>query len=251
MRRLLTSVLFLAPSLVSQEEWYDDGKYRPRFEVQFALAGGQFEHHTEGSNLRDDSDGGLFRFRFEGLTSKNVGGGFRFEAIGSDDDLFVEQGFAASEARSWTGYGHFTYRVEMGRFQMPARIGILYNYYKLSEVVSDVDITYSSVGPYFELAPEIFVFDRRNFAWSFYGEFGGGFAVTWIDIANNPDHFYSSTLMTGFEAGTQFRAGPVQFGFAFCGRWQWMAESETENGFVVLGYDSEFTGFLISGSAVF
>ena len=125
MRRLLASVLFLAPSLAAQEEWYDDGKYRPRFEVQFAFAGGQFEHQTDGSALRDDTDGALFRLKFEGLTKGGTGGGFRIEGIGSDDDLFVEQGFQATEAKSWSGYGHFTYRVEAGRFMMPARIGIL------------------------------------------------------------------------------------------------------------------------------
>jgi hypothetical protein len=47
------------------------------------------------------------------------------------------------------------------------------------------------------------------------------------------------------------RLGPVELGIGVVGRWRSMDESDVENGLVVLGYDSEFRGLLVSGGVVF
>jgi hypothetical protein len=109
----------------------------PDFHVSMGFSGGEWEHKTSGSGLDDDTDALLFRFQFEGNNSRGAGGGFRFEYTGSDDDLFQGTGFARSEARVFSGFLHFTYRVEARRFTMPLRAGLMTNYYTLEEVATD------------------------------------------------------------------------------------------------------------------
>jgi hypothetical protein len=247
MRPHLFALLALAVPLAAQQE----SPFTPKFRVQFAGAGGEFEHRTDGSLLDGDTDAGMFRFHFEGISRRGFGGGLRFEGIASDDDLFTDAGFNASEAQSSSLFLHFTYRASARRFTMPVRFGLWLNGYVLEDRLLGDEVSYGSIGPYLELAPEFRIVDQRRFSWSLYGELGAGIAATGIDVDNDDNDYYSATAAFGAEVGTRFRAGPLELGVAYVSRWQSMDESDPENGSVVLGYDSEFHGLLISCSAVF
>lgn len=228
-----------------------DDERKARFSVDLAFGGGRFEHTTDGSNLDDHTDAAMFRLRLEATSRRGFGGGLRIEGIGSDDDLFVDAGFAANEARWSNIFLHFTYRAEVDRFAMPVRIGLLLDGYVLDEDSTDTQQTFGSIGPYLELAPEFDLVHERKLSWSVYGVVGVGAAVTGIDIDGDPNDYTSSTGFLGLEAGTRLRVGPVTLGVGIVGRWASMNESDEENLSVVLGHDTEFVGILISGGVVF
>ena len=221
-----------------------------RFRIGMGFAVGELDHRTDNSLLDGEVDAMLSRFQFEGTSRKGFGGGVRFEYLATDDDLFTGTGFTETEARMWSSYAHFTYRFAHRRFAMPVRMGLLFNLYELDEQNTDIDITYGSLGPYFEVAPEFDFIGSRNIGWSIYGEFGAGITGTAIDIDNDSNDYTAATAMFGVEVGTRARFGPAEIGFAFVSRWQTMDESDEENGLVVLGYDADFQGFLFTMAVV-
>lgn len=245
--RILPLLLLLAP-LAAQDP---DVRQRPRFDIDFSLGGGRFEHKTDGSDLDDHTDAAIFRLRFEATTRHGIGGGIRIEGIGTDDDLFTDAGFNATEASSGSLFGHFTYRAVADRFAMPVRIGLLLNGYQLADQVTDEEVSYGSIGPYLEVAPEFTLFARRDFRWTLFGEAGVGVAATSIDVEGDYRDYVSDTTFAGLEFGTRFDFGPMDLTISAIGRWQSMAESDVEDGQVVLGYDSEFRGLMISFGATF
>lgn len=244
--RLIACVLASSLCLAAQ-----DPEPKARFDVRLAFGKGEFEHTTDGSGLDDETDGGMFRLAFEGVSKKGIGGGLRLEGIVSDDDLFVDAGFPASEAALSSLYLHFTYRAVAHRFAMPVRIGLMLEGYQLTEDATNDEVTYGSIGPYFEVAPEISLVAQRRFSWTIYAELGIGVAATGIEVENDSNDYVSSTAMFGAELGTRLRLGPVELGIGVVGRWRSMDESDVENGLVVLGYDAEFRGVLISAGVVF
>ncbi len=254
MRAALVAVLLLVPSLVAQEQQpagrQPGGREReePRFRIGMGLAGGRFEFDTERSLLDGDADAGMFRLQFEGVGRRGIGGGIRFESVGTDDDLFTNAGFAPTEAWNGTVFGHFTYRFEQHRFVMPMRAGLMSNIVVLDEQgfgPSD-DVGYWSFGPYFEVAPEVILTRSRRTRWSLYAEFGFGFGGTYIDVDNDPREYESATFFSGIEAGTRLTLGVAELGIAYVGRWQTMDESDPEAGLVALGYDADFQGLLLT-----
>lgn len=238
----LAALPALALPLAAQE----DAPYRPHFRIEFAGAGGEFEHRTDGSLLDGESDAGMLRFDFEGLSRRGFGGGLRFEGLASDEDLFDDTAFNASEARSSSLFLHFTYEARARHFRMPVRVGLWLNGYQLEDQVTGDRVRYGSIGPYLEVAPEFLLVDRRRIAWSLYGQFGAGVAGTAIDVDNDSNDYVSSTAAFGVEAGTRLRTGPFELGVAYVARWQTMEESDPENSLVVLGYDTTFQGLLVS-----
>lgn len=242
-----SALLAAALPLAAQTE----APYSPRFRVQLGVGGGELEHVTDGSLLDDETDAGMFRFHFEGTSRRGFGGGLRFEGIASDDDLFADAGFNASEAQMSSLYLHFTYRAEAPRFSMPVRVGLWLNGYGLEDRVLGEEVTYGSIGPYIELGPEFRIVDRRSLSWSLYAEVGLGVAATLAEVDNDNNDYHSATFALGAELGTRLRTGPVELGLAWVSRFQSMDESDPENGFVVLGYDAEFHGLLITASARF
>lgn len=247
--RFLLCVVATCLLLPAQEFEREDRRARIRLAI--AGAGGELEHTTDGSDLDDETDAGMFRFAFEATSRKGFGGGLRLESTASDDDLFVDSGFAATEARRGNLFLHFTYRAEAPRFAMPVRIGLMLDGYQLEENATDNDVTYGSIGPYFELAPEFSIVRERRFGWTVYGEFGVGVAATGIDVENDDNDYTSATVFFGAEIGTRVHLGPVELGLGIVGRWTAMDESDVENGLVVLGHDTEFVGVLLSVGVVF
>lgn len=240
------AVLALAAPLAAQ-----DDTFASRFRLQIGFGAGEFEHRTDGTDLDDDTDAAMFRFHAEAASHQGFGGGVRFEGLASDDDLFEDAGFSAAEANMASLFLHFTYRVQARRFQMPVRFGLWLNGYELEDQATGDDIDFGSIGPWIEFAPEIRVIDQRDFSWSFHLEAGAGVAATGIDVEGDDEDYHSTTAAFGVELGTRLRGGPVEFGLAFVNRWQTMDESDVENGFVVLGYDAEFHGLLVTFGARF
>lgn len=250
MRPALTAFLSLtaasfAGTLAAQD------RPEPRFHVGLGLAAGSFDFKTDGSGLDGDADAGMFRLSFEATTAKGIGGGLRLESVGTDDDLFTGTGFAPSEAANGTLFGHFTYRVEAHRFAMPLRVGLLLNGLTLTENATDDEVTYASIGPYFEVAPEVVLVRGGKTQWSVFGEVGVGVAGTAIDVEGDSRDFESTTSFASLELGTRVLIGPIELGLSYVGRWQSMDESDPEGGTVVLGYDAEFQGGMFSFAVVF
>lgn len=223
----------------------------PRFRVGLGLGAGNFDYETDGSNLAGDTDAGFFRLHFEGTSRSGIGGGIRLESIASDDDLFVDAGFPASEATMGTVFGHFTYRLQHDRFVMPMRAGLLFNGLTLEEQATSNEVTFGSIGPYFEVAPELILTRSDRVQWSLFAEVGIGAGITAIDIDGDPTDYDSTTGFYGFEFGTRVLVGPVELGLSYVGRWQSMDDSDVENGVFVLGNDVDFQGVVFGVSVVF
>jgi hypothetical protein len=245
MRFALPIVLLFASSVVAQE------RESPRFRIGLGLSGGEFDFSSDDSPLRGETDAGLFRLQFEGTSRRGIGGGVRFEGIASDDDLFADEGFTASEATSSTLFGHFTWRLEEHRFAMPLRLGLLLNGLELTEQGSGAETTYGSFGPYFEIAPEITLARSGKTNWSIYGEFGFGAAGTVVDLSGDNRDYDSTSGFAGVELGTRLALGKVELGLAYVGRWQSADESDPEGGFVAPGYDVDYQGLLFTFGVVF
>lgn len=246
MRAALPAVLLsLTASLAAQEPG------EPRFRIGLGLGSGAFDYDTERSNLDDRTDAGMFRLLFEGTSKKGIGGGIRLDSFVSDDDMFVGAGFPATEATGVSVFSHFTYRVQSHRFAMPLRAGLLLDQLTLDEVASDTELTFTSFGPYFEIAPEIVLARGGKTQWSLFGEFGIGFGGTDIDLGDNEPEYDSFTSFSGLELGTRLQLGPIELGLSYVARWKWMDESDPEGGLVVLAYDADFQGVLLGVAVVF
>lgn len=246
MRPTLPVVLLsLATTLAAQEQ------KEARFRIGLGLGGGDFDYETDGSNLDDKTSAGLFRLLFEGTSRQGIGGGIRLESSVSDDDMFVSSGFPRTEASNGSMFAHFTYRLDTHRFAMPMRAGFLLNDLTLAEQATDNEINFFSFGPYFELAPEVVLVRGGSTQWSLFGEFGFGFGGTAIDIDGDSRDYNSVTTFGGIELGTRVLLGPIELGLSWVGRWQSMDESDPEGGQVVLPYDANFQGGLISFAVVF
>jgi hypothetical protein len=245
MRRLLFAAALSVP-IAAQEH-----PHPSNFRVEFAAGTGQLEHRTDSSALDGDADAALFRMHLEAVSRRGIGGGIQFEGIFTDDELFADSGFNATEAQSASLFAHFTYRASARRFMAPLRFGVRFHHYELDDQVLSESIRYGTIGPHFELAPEFRMVDRREVSWSLYGQLSGGIGFTGIDVDNDGNDYYSASVAFGGEFGTRFRAGPIECGLAFVTRWQSMDDSEPENGLIVLGYDATYYGVLFSFSAVF
>lgn len=241
---LLATLLAAAPLAAQDRE-------DARFRIGLGLAGGRFRFDTDGSNLQDRTDAGLFRLSFEATSARGIGGGARLEGFGSDDDLFADSGFTPAEASDGSLFGHFTYRLESHRFAMPLRVGLLFHGLTLTDQTTDAEITYASVGPMFEIAPEFTLVHRGKTTWSLFGEVGVGVGGTAIDVDGDSNNYDSVTSFFGLELGTRVQFGPIELGLSYLGRWQSMDESDPEGGLVVLGYDADFQGLQFGFAVVF
>ena len=120
------------------------------------------------------------------------------------------------------------------------------NSLELQGSTNNLGTTYSSVGPQFEMAPELVLWRRRGVQWQLYGEFGFGIAATHIDFDGDSNDYWSSTGFAGVEIGTRLRLSAFELGLAYIGRWQSMAESNDVNSFFAQGYDASFNGLLLT-----
>lgn len=231
------ATLFLvAPAATAQA-----ALHAPQYRLELGLGAGKGEHTTDGSNLDDRTDAGFFRFSFEGIGDSGLGGGLRLEGWSTDDDLF---GLPA-EATASTLFAHFTWRYGDRRHTVPIRVGLLVNGYEIGDSGND-DLTAATVGLLGEVAPEIVLAGDDDIAWTVFGTANLGFGSTQIEVDGLGDDFVSWTTFVGLELGTRVRFEHFDVGLSLAYRRQATDESDEDNGFVVLGYDAEFTGVLLS-----
>lgn len=242
----LLAVLALACPIAAQ-----DGPLLPNFRVELSLGGGSAEHHTDGSNLDGDTDATFFQFQFEGFSASGLGGGIRIERWQSDDDLFEDVGVADAESTTSSLFGHVSFLVADRKFRMPIRLGLLLHGHELSDTTTDDDVTFTSGGPQFELAPEIFLTDARDVKWSLYSEIGLAVTATTVEVDGDSNEYDSSSWMYGFELGTRVYFRNFELGLAYASRGQTMDESDPEDDTVIFGYDASFDGLLFTIGAVF
>lgn len=223
------------------------------FRFDFTAGGGRVRHETDSSSLDGRTDGGFARVRFEGVSNQGIGGGVRFESWGSDDDLFVDEGFTAEEATARAIFGHFTYRAGgRGKFIMPIRIGLMAHNYELENVASGAStLEVDSFGPRFEVEPE-FIFNRgRAVEVSAYGVFGLAGTFSTAEISTSSSDFDSGSAFWFLEAGARVRFKFFELGTGIVTNGMAMAESDTVGTTVVNGFGSSFTGIIFTGAFVF
>lgn len=224
----------------------DDASF---FRANAGVAAGRFHYRVDDRSLDDGADAGLLRLQVEGTGSRGFGGGVRFEGVASDDSLFARNG---SEADYGSLYLHGTLRLSEHRFTFPVRFGLLLNQLHLDRSTANLETTYSSIGPQFELAPEVVLWRRRGLQWTAYGEFGVGITGTHTEFAGDSNDYWSASAFAGVEIGMRFRVRPVEIGLAYLGRWQSMGESSTEaGGFYAQGFDASFQGVFLTFGVMF
>ena len=250
MRWLALAFLLLSASVVAQDA-------RPHFHSSFGVAGGNYHFDSDLSGFDGGVGAGLLQARVEYTTTQHVGGGIRFEHLDTDrgEGLFRDPTNIfdrGTQARSSTLLIHGTFRVEQHRFTMPIRVGLLINGFVLDEqTVANPETTYLSVGPFFEVEPELVLLRRGKLEWSIYGQFGFGVGGTSIEVDGSFRDYESATGFGMVEAGTRLRIGRTQVGIAFIGRYQSMDRSELEGNSCILGYDSAFEGVLFTAGFCF
>jgi hypothetical protein len=134
---------------------------------------------------------------------------------------------------------------------MPLRVGFLLNNLQLENQFTGIETDYYSIGPYFELEPEVTLVRDGKFRWSLYGLFGVGIAATGIDIENDFREYDSASGFFNLEGGTRFAFDKFEMSIGYLGRFQTMDRSDVEANQVVLGYDAEFQGLFVGFGVVF
>jgi len=223
----------------------------PNFRVELTLGGGSATHNTDKSNLDGDTTAGFFRLQFEGFSDSGFGGGVRLEGWKSDDDLFADNGFPNIEATTSSLFAHASWRVANGDLCMPLRAGFLLHGHMLEDTTTGEQTTFSSFGPQFEIAPELFLTQNRHTRWSVFAELGLGVGFTTVEIDGTSEEYDSSTWFYGFELGTRVYIGPVELGLSYVARGHMMEESDPENSTVVFGYEAGFDGLALTMGVVF
>jgi hypothetical protein len=223
----------------------------PNFRVDLTLGAGSATHNTDKSNLDGDTAAGYFRIEFEGFSDRGFGGGLRLEGWKSDDDLFDDNGFQGYEATTSSLFAHASWRFTDGNLCMPVRAGLLFHGHRIEDTTTGEQTTFSSFGPQFEVAPELFLTQSKHTKWSLFAELGLGAGYTSVEVDGVSGEFDSSTWFYGIELGTRVYLGPVELGLSYVARGHMMAESDPENSTVVFGYEAGFDGLALTMGVVF
>ncbi|HEB53242.1 MAG TPA: hypothetical protein ENI87_08320 [bacterium] len=226
-----------------------------RFRASFGIAGGSFEFDESGASpRRDDAGAGLARIEVEGFARRGFGAGIRLEALRSDDDLF--QGVTGSRVQATQShlFAHVGYQIREHRFRMPMRFGVRVENLNLDEEFSNftyAQTDYTSIGPYFEIEPEVTLVHRGRLRLAAFGRFGIGGGGTVIEIDGDAREWDSSTAWAGIEVGLRLRYGRVEFQANYIGRWTSMDRSDPEGGAVIPAYDAGYDGLFFGFGIVF
>ena len=243
MRWLALPLLLLTTPLIAQ---------RPQFRGSLGFSGGSYDFDSDLAGFRDDATAGLFQAEFEVVSKRGYGGGVRYEGFTTDEDksLFRDPGNPSdrgTQASSGTFQAHFTYRMQQHRFEMPVRVGLLFNGLVLDDQGAvNPETTYASLGTFFEIEPELTLVRSGSLRWTLYGQFGFGVAATAIDVDGDFRDYESDSGFFNLEAGTRIAFGPAEFGLAFIGRYQSMDSSDIEAGQFVPGFDTGYEGLLLT-----
>lgn len=216
-----------------------------RWRFQLDLGGGEFEHDTRNSFVDGETDAGFLRLRGEVFSRKGFGGGLTYEGIGSDDDLFVDEGAGRAEAGIADVYAYFAYELRTRRLLMPLRIGPAVRAYELDRQDSGVETTWSTTSLRIQAEPDVALVETPGVRWSLYAlaslAIGGGEADDNPGTrANDVDAFHH-----GFEFGTRLLLGPMRLGLAYVVRDDHYRDSAFGN------VDTTFQGAMFTFGTVF
>lgn len=217
-------------------------KQLPPFLIDLTLASGSFDHDTDGSNLDGDTTAGLLRLRFEGYGESRFGGGVEVEVIGSDDDLFVDNGFGESEARAVEVFGYGAYRFESRRFAMPLRFGLFGRRYETEFANPSGEIETTSFGIKVAAEPEIAFVMTEKVRFGAYGNLALGFGVSEIQVSGTSTEWDSNNATLGLELGLRLRVGITAMSLAYLHRTEAIDDSDPEGGVFIRGVDTNFDG---------
>jgi hypothetical protein len=227
-------------------------EWQPRVRLDFAVGSGNWRHSTQNApTLDDDTNAGYVRLGVEFLGQDNLGGGFRIEGIGSDDDLFRDSGGPPSEARDLDLFMHFTGLFGEDRFHMPVRLGLFLRDYYLEDKTTGGAIEWFSIGPRIEAEPDFALVICEQTRWSVFARVGFGFGATAIYTDPATEDFTTTMTMADVGIGTRLSIGHVQFEAALLDRAVRYDESDVVNGSFVRRVDTEFQGLVIGGAVIF
>lgn len=226
----------------------------PRFRVGLGLAPGRFELDEAGAaSRRDRTDTAFARLELDGVSRRGFGGGFRFEGMRSDDDLFAGTGTRV-EATGRSFYGHFTWQLRERSFGMRTRFGAMLDRLDVANEPgsgSAFEVDYTTIGPYFEMEPELVVYRRGPLSVSAFARFGIGGGITLIERTGDGREWDSTTGMIGFETGARLRYLHLELQSSYLGRWRSMDRSGFEGGSAIDSYDSTFHGLFFGFGVAF
>src|SRR5262245_45456865 len=227
-------------------------EWTPRVRLDFALGSGNWRHSTESAPTLDDgTNAGYVRLGVEFLGQDNLGGGFRIEGIGSDDDLFRDSGGPPSEARDLDLFMHFTGVFGEDRFHMPVRLGLFLRDYYLEQNGTGHEIEWLRIGPRIDAEPDFALVMYEHTRWSLFSRLGFGFGATAIYTDPATEDFTTTMTTVDFAIGTRLSIGHVQFEVALLDRAVRYDQSDVVNGTFVRRVDTEFQGLVIGGGVGF
>lgn len=242
--------LLLPCCLLSACMFGDEGPSAVR--TTFAFGQGDVEHRTKGTALDGKTDANYFAVGLEAIGQEGIGLGFRFEGIGSDDQLFVGAGAGSpSEAADGELFVHGTLDMGDDAARFPVRLGLFGRGYTLQENATGDEISWGTFGPRLEVAPDVAIVHDGGFRWSLTGRLGGAFGGTVVSVTGAPEDWSTVAAMFDVALGTRLELDQFHLDVGWLSRNAHYAESDPANSAVVLAADSEFTGFVLTLGARF
>lgn len=229
----------------------------PRFGGSLGWAGGSFRLDSDLAGFDDRADAALVQLELEAVSARGFGGGLRLERFRSDGSagLFrdrLDPLDPGIQARNGALQAHFTYLVREHRFEMPVRAGLAVGDLVLDDPLAAAQETrYASLGPFFEVEPELELGRRGAVRWSVFGQLGVGFAGVDVDVDGDPRDYSAGAASLHLELGARVRLGPAELGVAYVGRYLSIEESSVEDGQFVYGFDAGFQGVLLTAGVRF
>ena len=225
-----------------------DGQPRGMAFVRGA-AGTETVEVRSGTDITSDTDAGMLEVGFEG-TGRVMGGGLRFSARATDDDLLEGSNAVDTQGEGANFFAHLTIRPGGGKFRMPIRIGpeVRANAFLLdaSPFGSIAELDFVSVGGAIEVEPEVDFFRNDNAALSIYGRAHVGAGVA--QISSDTTDYDTEAVNVGLEIGLRLQLKKFLLSGGYLAQSDEYAESDPENFSFVEETTWQFEGlFLMLG----
>lgn len=220
----------------------------PVFEAHITASGGTYDHEFDGSILEDDTSASFVGLIVEGNSRSGFGGGLSLEIMGSDDNLFEDQG-APAQAATLEFAPFFLYRVRAGeRFRMPVRVGPWIHVLTLDDQASSDSLDWVSYGLRAAVEPEIAVVHSPNFDLTLFAGLSLAAGATTIqeDFSGIDETYDSTSTAFGFELGPRFRWTHFFAGISYLHRGLSVDESEFVNNFAIRAIDTSYDGIAVT-----
>jgi hypothetical protein len=214
-----------------------------------AFGGGSMEHKTEGGGPEDTTSAGYFALGGEAMFTERVGAGLRLEAAATDDDLFAEDlPGTYNEAGDGDLFFHSTIAVGDSNHTAPLRVGLFLRNYTLSGSGFTSDLSWVSLGPRIEFAPDFKLIGNDRFRWSIPLRLGAGIGAASFSSDTETGDFDSTVTQFDLGIGTRFLIGRVQLDLGYLQR---SADYESTDEPAFQSIDTTFSGLVFTVGAKF